>query len=395
MRVLFATTGHSGHLLPLVHVARACEAAGHEVAIACEHSRAPVVERLGFDARPFAEPPDEAWRPFVPRLATIPQPEADVLMIREWFGRLQTRAALPHVLATVQSWRPDVVVHECYHYAGPLAAERHGIPFARVALGLASTEAWALGLAAPAVDELRGELGLPPDPAGERLRRAPALTTVPDALDDGPGRRFRAAAAPDGSGEIPPPDAWSSPADPLVYLTFGSVTGSLPLFPGLYRDALAALAPLPARVLLTLGDDADPAELGPLPANVLMQRWLAQDAVLPHAAAAIGHGGFGTTVGALAHGVPSVVVPLFAGDQWRNARRVAELGAGILVGQGPRGAMEPPDLATLHDAVARVLVEPAFREAARRVAASAAALPEVDAAVRALEAIAAREPVTV
>jgi UDP:flavonoid glycosyltransferase YjiC (YdhE family) len=41
---------------------------------------------------------------------------------------------------------------------------------------------------------------------------------------------------------------------------------------------------------------------------------------MPHARAMIGHGGFGTTMTGLANGVPMVVVPLFAMDQFFNAR---------------------------------------------------------------------------
>ena len=42
----------------------------------------------------------------------------------------------------------------------------------------------------------------------------------------------------------------------------------------------------------------------------------------------VGHGGFGTTLGALLAGVPQVVVPLFA-DQPSNAERIAAIGAGL------------------------------------------------------------------
>ncbi len=55
----------------------------------------------------------------------------------------------------------------------------------------------------------------------------------------------------------------------------------------------------------------------------------------PHVAAMVGHGGFGTTTTALAAGVPQVVIPLFAADQWLNARRVQDLGAGLMVEASP------------------------------------------------------------
>ena len=74
---------------------------------------------------------------------------------------------------------------------------------------------------------------------------------------------------------------WPNPQDPLVYLTFGSVAAALPFFPDLYRAALRALAALPVRVLLTLGEAADPALLAPLPGNAHVERWRAQEEVLP------------------------------------------------------------------------------------------------------------------
>jgi MGT family glycosyltransferase len=180
------------------------------------------------------------------------------------------------------------------------------------------------------------------------------------------------------------PDWWPNADDPLVYLTLGSVAGSLRLFPDLYRAIVDVLAPLPVRVLLTLGTDADPDRLGPLPANVHAEPWLAQEAILPHAAAVVCHGGYGTMLGALAHGVPVVAMPLFAGDQWRNARRLAEVGAGIELADGPRRVFELPGpqlIAALPDAVSRVLGDPGYGAAALRLADAIGELDPIDAAV--------------
>ncbi|WP_447007584.1 glycosyltransferase [Saccharothrix isguenensis] len=61
--------------------------------------------------------------------------------------------------------------------------------------------------------------------------------------------------------------------------------------------------------------------------GVRVERFRPQQDVMPHADAVIGHGGFGTTMTALAGGVPRVVVPLFALDQFHNARAVERAGA--------------------------------------------------------------------
>ena len=132
---------------------------------------------------------------------------------------------------------------------------------------------------------------------------------------------------------------------------------------------------------MTVGDAADPAELGPLPANVDVERWIPQAQVFTRADAMVGHGGFGTTLGALLAGVPQVVVPLFA-DQPHNARRIADLGAGL--------AADAHDPAGVRAAVERLLAEPGFRVAAGRVALEAQGLPPVDAAPAALQALAAQ-----
>ena len=93
---------------------------------------------------------------------------------------------------------------------------------------------------------------------------------------------------------------------------------------------------LPLRLLVTVGRDRDPAELGPLPANVRVERWVPQADLMPHVAAMVCHGGSGTVTMGLAGGVPMAVVPLFADQPW-NAERVDALGAGIALGARPGG----------------------------------------------------------
>jgi UDP:flavonoid glycosyltransferase YjiC (YdhE family) len=366
MRLLFTTTGHAGHVLPLVPLARACMRAGHEVRVAGPLSRADVVRRAGLPFWPFADPPaDEVWAVFAPT-AGMPPEEANAVVIREVFGRLDAGAALPGVEAMIETWRPDAIVRESYEFASVVAAERAGVPHVRVATGLASTEEWLLGHVGSALPI-------------EAIRASPLVSFTPPALDDGAvSHRFRVA------GTEPGPNRWG---EPLVYVTFGSVAAGLPLFPAVYRAALDELADLPVRVLMTIGSSGDVAELGPLPANVVVEHWVPQAEVVSHAAAVVCHGGYGTTVGALAAGVPLVVAPLFA-DQGRNAARVAAVGAGLALPMAP--SIEAADVSGLGELVWRVLGEPSFGRAARDIAASARVRPRVDAAPAVLAALVER-----
>jgi UDP:flavonoid glycosyltransferase YjiC (YdhE family) len=198
-----------------------------------------------------------------------------------------------------------------------------------------------------------------------RVRESRFVSLFPETLDPAPLaiERFSDPAAADGAEPLP--DWWPGDGRPLVYVTFGSVAGSTPMGTGMYPLALAALADLPARILLTTGHELD---LPPAAPNIHVERWVPQRAVLPHAAVVAHHGGTGTTLGTLAAGIPQVVTPLFA-DQPLNARAIAGAGAGIAT-----------DPAGLREAIERVLAGPGYADAARRLAGEMRSHPPADAA---------------
>jgi len=84
------------------------------------------------------------------------------------------------------------------------------------------------------------------------------------------------------------------------------------------------------------------------------------------------HGGSGTTYGALAAGLPVVVVPMFA-DQRTNAQLIAVAGAGIVVGVGSKAepgfrAIQSSDVPRIRRAVLEVLANSSYPIAAQKVA---------------------------
>jgi UDP:flavonoid glycosyltransferase YjiC (YdhE family) len=149
-----------------------------------------------------------------------------------------------------------------------------------------------------------------------------------------------------------------------------------------FREALDALADLDARVLLTTGHRVEPDDLRPWPANAHVEQWWQQDAALAHAAVMLGHGGFGTTMGALAAGVPQVVAPIFTFDQVANGTHVAAVGAGLTV---PMGA---GSVARAAGEVSTLIADPSYAAAARTVRDAIADLPAPSEAVPVLESLA-------
>ena len=138
MRVLMTTRGSAGHLLPLAPIGHACLRAGHEVLVAAQRQHRGNVERTGLAFAPFGEPAPEEWMPLLAEFGQLNLDAANARMIGEYFGRLDTAAALPGLRSIVEDWRPDVIVRDCWEYASTLVAELHDIPVVRVALGLAA-----------------------------------------------------------------------------------------------------------------------------------------------------------------------------------------------------------------------------------------------------------------
>ncbi|HVF05676.1 MAG TPA: glycosyltransferase [Frankiaceae bacterium] len=355
MRVLAASTGGVGHLGPLLPFVRGCAENGHDVLLAAPEP----MRREDVPFAPLPDTPPERLGRIFGSLPGLPRDEANARVMREVFGGANVDATLAAHEALIAEWRPDVVLREVAELGSYVAATRAGVPIVQVAIGLRTVDDFlADTLAASDFAETYGVDTAP-------LRTARVLSLVPPSMEPaGPPREHYRDAGMTGTGGALP-DGLSDDDRPLVYVTFGTVAAALPHLASVYRDTLDALSDLPVRVLMTVGNGGDPDALAPVPDNALVVRWVAQAAVLRHARAVVGHGGFGTTFGALAAGVPLAVLPLFSYDQYVNADAVAVSGAGRAV----------TEASGLRDAVRQLLDDDAARAAAGRVAAEMAALP--------------------
>jgi MGT family glycosyltransferase len=193
----------------------------------------------------------------------------------------------------------------------------------------------------------------------------------------------------DRSGTEDVPERLSElPAQPTVYATLGTVFNQQPR---IFEAILAAFDGLPANLILTVGRNVDPAAFGAQPPNVIVERYIPQSEVLGRCDAVITHGGYNTLIAALRHGLPVCCLPM-AADQPINTRRAVRLGTGLSCANArrsssPFGVVDPERLqpAAIRDAVQRLLNEPGYRAAARRLRAEIEALPGTDRAVAALE----------
>jgi MGT family glycosyltransferase len=126
-----------------------------------------------------------------------------------------------------------------------------------------------------------------------------------------------------------------------------------------------------------------PEQLGDVPGNVTLHQWVPQADLLPHVDVVVHHGGSGTTLGALAVGVPQLILPQGA-DQFANAAAVTAAGAGA--------RLLPDEVsADALAAVVRTLARPGgHSEAARAIAEEIARMPGPDEVARRLPEYAER-----
>jgi UDP:flavonoid glycosyltransferase YjiC (YdhE family) len=121
-------------------------------------------------------------------------------------------------------------------------------------------------------------------------------------------------------------------------------------------------------VVVTAGPGADPALLGDWPSRVRITDFVPQERLLPHCRLVISHGGAGSVIGALRHGLPQLVLPRGADNDF-NAAAVRGAGAGL--------SLAPAELTPESVAAAahRLLTDPSFTAAAREIATEIAEMP--------------------
>jgi UDP:flavonoid glycosyltransferase YjiC (YdhE family) len=382
MRVLFAFVGGQGHFDPLVPLARAASRAGHAITLASRPSMVPVVEARGFTA--IALGPDVTEpNTITPLLAYDAAREERVL--HDGFARHTALHRAEDLIHVCEGGRPDLIVADEVDYGALIAAERVGVPYATVIVLAAGGFARGDVLVEP-INEVRAHLGLDLDPELRMLERHLVLAPEPPT--------FRDPAFPLG-----PRTLWLRPAvlevemvanatpwavDPVgrprVYVTLGTIfnmeSGDL------FARLLEAVSGLDAEVLFTVGRHLELSDLGAVPPHVRLESFVPQQSVLAGADLVISHGGSGTVIGALAFGVPQIVLPM-GGDQPHNARRCEALGVGRALDSVHATARE------IGTAVEEVLADRSYRQRSEVIRREAAQLPPAARGVEALEQLAA------
>ena len=362
MRVLFSSTSGHGHVIPMLPLARAFQAAGHDVLWATAEQALPLVTAAGVEAAAAGAHGEEeaALRGAVFRdAAAIPGAGRAAFVFPRMFGAALTPPMARDLVPLGEAWRPDLLVHEHAELAAPLVGALRGIPSVTHSFGTAVPPA----LLTDAGERLAGlwqEHGVEV-PAYAGCYRAGYLDICPPSVQTVPVAHIPNVQPLRSVADV---GLLPEPAQPLVYVTLGTVQNR----PGLLREVVEGVAALPVQVLVATGPGVDPGALGEQPGNVRVESWVDQPAVLARCTTVVSHGSSGTFLGALARGLPQLCLPQ-AADQFRNAEGGVRAGAALV--------LEPASVsaAAVRAATERLLADPAIRAGAQRVAAEIAAMP--------------------
>ncbi|MCX5150265.1 macrolide-inactivating glycosyltransferase [Streptomyces sp. NBC_00320] len=368
---MFSIAAH-GHVNPSIEVIRELVARGHRVSYAIPASFAEKIAETG--ATPVI------WNSTLP---TGDEPEAWGTELIDSIEPFLNDAvqALPQLAAAFEGDEPDLVIHDITAYPAPVLAHRWGVPAVSLSPNLVAWTGYEEEVAAPMTAELRAsergqayyarfrawldENGIDEDSDRFVGRPRRSIVLIPRALQphadrvDASVHTFVGSCQGDRGADQ---GTWERPAaaegKKVLLVSLGSTFTKQPVF---YRACIEAFGDLPDwHVVLQIGKFTDEAELGAVPANVEVHRWVPQLDILRRADAFITHAGAGGSQEGLATGTPMVAVPQ-AVDQFANADMLRGLGVARHV------PMDEADAATLRAAVLALVADPGVAARAEAV----------------------------
>lgn len=350
----------------MVPYGAALRAAGHDVRVASSAPFARTVEAAGFGFVPIGGnfSWDDAEKTF-PEFVDFARRGQGMMYVNELTWTHWNPKATRDLIASFDTWRPDVMIREFAENGATFAGQVANIPVICAAWSALPTDARRWGTVVDWQSVLdhyatvAKTFGVDDAPVWHRQL---TLTGLPpswftDVSADMTVRHFRLPLAE--TPAQPGPD-WLDALGherPLIYATLGTVFNRMRK----PREALmAGLAELDADVLLTVGRNVDPDTLGPIPPTMRVERFLPQAYALAKASLVVSHAGLGTMLGAIYHGVPMVSLVLGA-EHPLNAASAAEAGLALPL------TLAEADADQITATSMRALNDPALRAASAAV----------------------------
>ena len=393
MKIGFVSMPFSGHLNPMTALARKLQSRGNEVVFFGVPDVEPFARAAGLDFVPYgeAEFPVGSIDKFYGSVATMRGFEVVRHTCMDLNPHL-TRVTFDYLDEKITTTGVEALVIDTIHFFIELVPLSMSIPYVHIwnVLHLDFSGATPpslfsspldtspeglkrnaeniqkmgaiLGPLAEVARSYAKRVGLKVDwnDPGATVSKLAVITQTPKEFDfpgiPWPAHFHYAGPFHDDKGREPVPFPWGQlTGKPFIYASLGTLVNGLE---EVYKHILKAVGPLEdVQVVLSVGKNINPENLGPIPSNAIVVRSAPQIELLKRAALCITHAGLNTVLESLAQGVPMVAIPI-AYDQPGTAARIAYHGVGELV--------ELDELTTegLRGLIEKVLQDPSYRERA-------------------------------
>jgi zeaxanthin glucosyltransferase len=354
MKLGFICLNIPGHLNPMTALARQLQARGHDIVFLYSSGAAGLPFVPGPEKEPFSES-----RPEVSKMQGDDALEFACRLVLD-----QTETILESLPAMVEANDIDALVLDTVQFYAELGAMQLDLPYIHVSGALhfdytgytplslygwphqATPQALArnregvkkfaklLGRGSAGVRAYAKSAGLKIDweDPGFTLSPLASITQTPRAFDfensHWPSQFHHTGPFHDGNGRAKVEFPWERlTGEPLIYASMGTIlNGRLDVF----RTIVAALAKhKDLQLVLSVGDQVDPEEVGPVPSNAIIVKQAPQLELLKQTSVCITHAGLNTVLESLAQGVPQVAIPVTF-EQPGVAARIAQKQTGVV-----------------------------------------------------------------
>jgi zeaxanthin glucosyltransferase len=365
MKIAFTSIPVPGHLNPMTALARKLQSRGHEIVFICLPDTEPVVRaanlaflpcgekefpigsvdeyvrgigrRQGEEARQFTmgacAAATEAMLNSLPTMLNAEGVDALVLDAYQFYVELVPMSlGMPYVhvsnaLHFDYSGYTPIHVYDWPHETGPEALARNRKGVANFLKTVSQANAGARAYAE------RVGLKIDLENPEATISKLAWLTQTPKEFDfessHWPSQLRHTGPFHDGAGRIDVDFPWERlTGEPILYASMGTIHNRVA---NVFRTIAEAAAMLKdAQLILSIGNDLDPREIGPLPSNAIIVKRAPQLELLKRTSVCITHAGLNTVLEALAQGVPQVAIPV-TNDQPGVAARIADKKTGLFV----------------------------------------------------------------
>jgi zeaxanthin glucosyltransferase len=354
MKLGFICPNAAGHLNPITTLARQLQARNHDVVF---------LYSSGAAGLPFVPSPDKDHiNETIAEVSKLQGEEAFKFGL-SWL-MTQTEMILKSLPAIVQANRVDALVIDTVQFYAELGAMQLGMPYIHVSAAMhhdytgytpLSHYGWSHQTTPAALARNREgvakfvkllesvnasvrayaesvRLKIDWEDPGSTLSPLASITQVPRAFDfessHWPSQFHHTGPFHDGNGREKVDFPWERlTGEPLIYASMGTVmNGRVDVF----RAIVAALTKQKdLQLVLSVGDQVDPQQIGPIPKNAIIVKRAPQLDLLKQTSVCITHAGLNTVLESLSQGVPQIAIPI-ALDQPGVAARIADKKTGVV-----------------------------------------------------------------